>query len=433
MNATGIPNTPVASNAIYAPSIEVCDERLTANCFAADDRVSISHRSPNVHQQHRILVATQLTHSGFLKGIARYARESGWQLITDMLHTGVLPRRWDGDGVLAFAPYQSDITSYVTGTDIPCVTVSMTDECKSVPRIEPDNIAIGRLAARHLIRRNCREFIWAPFINDSQNRDRFIGFQREIEKLGCRIQQLPPAHKRSGHHWQDDWQDWRSKVGSLFSTLSNRVGLFAFNDCLSAELATIAREVGLEVPEQLAILGVGNEHVECESSPVALSSVDPNVEEMAYQAASLLSDILNGQPSAIESIKIAPKQIVARDSTALSAEENPRIQQAMVFIAESYSDPSLSVTSVADALGISRRQLERDFRTEKGYTIREYIEDTRMSEASRLLIDQPDKNVGEIARLVGIYSSGNFFRIFRKRFGHTPASYREKTTRENTR
>ena len=115
------------------------------------------------------------------------------------------------------------------------------------------------------------------------------------------------------------------------------------------------------------------------------------------------------------------------------ASASPRTEQALEFIAQSYADPNLSVASVAEALAISRRQLERDFRSERGYTVREYIEQTRMKEAARLLLDYPSANVTEVARLVGISAPGNFFRIFRKRFGVTPAGYREQQLCEHSR
>ncbi len=376
--------------------------------------------------RRNILVATRLANHDFLQGIARFAKENDWHLITDMLHTGVLPKRWDGDGILAFAPCQSEITSYATGRNTPCVTVSMTDECKSVPRIEPDHLEIGRLAAKHLIHSDCRKFIWAPFIDDPQNRERFSGFQSVLKTFGYNCETLSPPHQNLTHPWQDDWIGWKQSVVKALSGTSERVGLFAFNDCLSVEIATIAQEIGLNVPDDLAIIGAGNEQVECNSTSVPLSSVDLNLEEMAYQAATLLSDILNNRRREIESIRIAPKKVEARASTENSTKNRSRIQQAMTFIAENFSDPNLGVAPVSEALGISRRQLERDFRAGKGNTIREFIEEIRMRVASKLLLEQPDSNVEEVARRVGISSPGSFFRIFRKRFGLTPSEYRSR-------
>lgn len=385
-----------------------------------------SRARPNLAIRSKILVATQFANQDFLQGIVRFAKEHNWQLITDMLHTGVLPKRWDGEGILAFIPYQSDLPALANGTNLPSVTVSLTDDCQSLPRIEPDHFEIGKLAAKHLIDRDCQSFIWAPFIDDPQNRERFAGFRSVLEAFGYPCTQLPPAHTRSLHLWQGDWIEWHHTAVDVLSKSRDRTGLFAFNDCLSRELASIAEEVGLSIPDQIAIIGAGNEKVECESSHVSLSSVDPNMEGMAYQAAAMLSDLMDGKRSETECIRIAPQKVEERTSTEVSSSRNSsRIQKAITFIAEHFSDPNLGVTPVSDALGISRRQLERDFRAGKGNTIREHIEETRMKVAARLLIEQPDVTVEEVARSVGITSPGSFFRTFRKRYGLTPSEYRQ--------
>ncbi|MBD5778354.1 helix-turn-helix domain-containing protein [Pelagicoccus sp. NFK12] len=372
----------------------------------------------------KILVAAQYANQDFLQGIARFAKEHNWHLITDMLHTGVLPKRWDGDGILAFVPYQSDQPSFANGTKVPNVTVSLADDCRSIPRIEPNHFEIGKLAAKHLIEVGCQNFLWAPFIDDPQNQERFAGFRSALKAFGYPCGQLPPPHAKSFQPWQENWTEWRQSVLELLSKPQDRIGLFSFNDCLSGELLTIADEIGLCVPDQIAILGAGNETVECEASHVSLSSVDPNMEDMAYQAAALLSDLMDGKRCETECIRIAPRKVEARTSTEVSSRNNPRIHRAMTFIAENYSDPNLGVNPVSDALGISRRQLERDFRAEKGKTIREHIEETRMRAATRLLVERRDDTVEDIARRVGISSPGSFFRTFRKRYGLTPSEFR---------
>ena len=49
-----------------------------------------------------VLLALTDTHHGFCVGAARYAREHGWHLVTDMIYTASLPYGWKGDGILSF-------------------------------------------------------------------------------------------------------------------------------------------------------------------------------------------------------------------------------------------------------------------------------------------------------------------------------------------
>jgi LacI family transcriptional regulator len=303
----------------------------------------------------------------------------------------------------------------------------MTDGCSAVPRVQSDNAAIGQLAGQHLAALGCKSFAWAPFIDDVQNWERYKGFQKELRRRGFDCELLPTAHHKIGSVWYDDWSDWRHAVAEQLEKLPKPIGLFAFNDCLAGELAALALEVGLPVPDALSIIGVGNELVECESAPITLTSIDPDLPEMAYQAACLLDDMLAGKPVARDTFEVKPKGVVVRESAAAADnQENARIGQAIAFISQSFADPNLNVALVADSLGISRRQLERDFRADMGCTIREYIEQARMKAAARLLIHQPEANIDSIASQVGISAPGNFFRIFRKRFGVTPSVYRAR-------
>ena len=372
----------------------------------------------------KILIATPHAQDAFLQGIGRYARERHWQLSTDMLHSGVFPRNWTGDGILAYQPARSDLSRSVSAIKVPSVTVCMSDECAAVPRLQPDDFAIGVLAANHLLDRGCRDFIWAPYLNDYQNRKRLAGFLSVLRPLGHKCRLLPPPHVRVDSAWSDDWENWRRAVGDALAALPKRAGLFAFNDCLSAEVAAVARASGIPIPEDLAIIGAGNELLECEAAPVPLTSIDLNLEGMAYQAAELLAAIMEGTSVLRKIITVQPKEVVARESTAFSQHGNRRVTQAREIIAAEFSDPALTVASIAEQIGVSRRQLEREFKRAKGCTAREYIENARMEEASRLLLLKPETKISTIAHQVGISAVGNFFRIFRKRFGTTPSTYR---------
>jgi AraC-like DNA-binding protein len=112
-------------------------------------------------------------------------------------------------------------------------------------------------------------------------------------------------------------------------------------------------------------------------------------------------------------------------STDVTAVSNARVARALAFIAENYHDPMLSVGVVAEAIGMSRRQLERSVRQETGSTVNEHIVRTRMSEASRLLRHHPRARSADIAALVGLTGPGTFFRTFRRFFGMSPGAHRD--------
>ena len=304
------------------------------------------------------------------------------------------------------------------------MTVGLTDEYIPGARVEPDNAAIGRLAATHLLELAHRTFAWAPFINDRHNRERLSDFEAVLREhlRACEI--LPPLHRRIGPYWHDDWANRRAALVQRLRSLAKPAAVFAANDCVGAEVADACREAGLVVPDDIAILGVGNDPLECESAHVPLSSIDPGFESLGYRAAELLAGIIGGADAPEETIRVAPASVVTRASTGAGGSLNPRIAHALACIAENYPDPLFSVASIAGAVGLSRRQLERDFRHATGCTVRDFIERARMNEASRLLKDHPRTRIAAIAELVGLPGAGNFVRTFRRHFGMTPASYR---------
>lgn len=347
-----------------------------------------------------------------------------------MLHAGMFPRNWKGDGILALITHQSDTIRNIINSGVPCVSVSMADECPLLHSVLPDNFAIGQLAAQHLLEREYRSFAWAPYTADDQNCERLRGFRSTLSEHNYSCQILPPAHKRTGARWRDDWCAWQSTLIGKFKKQPTRTGVFAYNDCVSTEVADAAQKAGLAVPEHIAIIGVGNEPLECESSPITLTSIDPNVEGMTYQAADLLADLMGKEElsTSIRTVRVPPKVIVCRDSSGAAKSDKPRIVRVTYFIEENFSNPSLSVATVAEEIGICRRQLERNFRDAMNCTVREHIEKSRMKEAARLLKENPTSKIASIAELIGISESGNFFRTFKRHYGVTPANFRKACT-----
>lgn len=101
---------------------------------------------------------------------------------------------------------------------------------------------------------------------------------------------------------------------------------------------------------------------------------------------------------------------------------------ATSYIARNLGDPDLSVTKVAEAVGVTSRHLQRAF-MESGQTPRQFILDQRLLEAARLLSRnggvRPDRII-DIAFSLGFNDASHFTRAFAQKFGCSPSSYRGK-------
>lgn len=378
----------------------------------------------NRKARRRVLVAATTAADAGFRGVARFARQEGWHLVTDMMLTGTFPRGWKGDGIIALAPYQPDVVGHFLGVGAPCVSIAVSADPMLFPAVQTDDAGVGRMAAEYLLERAYRSFAWAPFIGDRINRERFGGFQSRLAADGCPCETLPAMHRRIGGYWHDDWTDYRRELLARLAQLPRCTAIFAANDCVAAEITEACRELDVSVPDEVAVLGVGNDQSICTSSSVPLSSVDLDQEEMAFRAAGALDELMRGG-SVSELIFIPPKRVVTRLSTDTCAVSDAHVARALGYIAEHFPEPALSVAGVAEAVGISRRHLERSFRRETGSTIHEFIIKRRMQEASRMLRMHPRAKVGAIAELVGFGVAGNFFRTFRRHFGESPHVHRQ--------
>src|SRR4029453_7371701 len=86
-----------------------------------------------------------------------------------------------------------------------------------------------------------------------------------------------------------------NKMGSWLASLPKPVAVFAANDLWGSELVQAARERGLRVPDDVALLGVDNEELLCELAHPPLSSIRLSGAQIGAAAVALLEDLLRGR------------------------------------------------------------------------------------------------------------------------------------------
>jgi AraC-like DNA-binding protein len=96
---------------------------------------------------------------------------------------------------------------------------------------------------------------------------------------------------------------------------------------------------------------------------------------------------------------------------------------ARVIITRHYRR-DLSLAVVARALSCSPRELQRAYAHFGETTFREDLLARRMSVAAQLLVEQRSIPVYDVARLVGYSHAPHFARVFRRRYGLSPARFR---------
>ena len=133
---------------------------------------------------------------------------------------------------------------------------------------------------------------------------------------------------------------------------------------------------------------------------------------------------MNGKPAQSETEFIAPSRVVQRLSTQVIAVEDREIARVCRFIREHCCD-GIDVNDVAEFTTLSRRQLERRFRTELGHTPHREITSVRVARVKQLLLET-DMPLEQIATLTGYSHKEGLLAVFRRETGETPGTYRRR-------
>ncbi|MGE3781568.1 MAG: GlxA family transcriptional regulator [Alphaproteobacteria bacterium] len=104
--------------------------------------------------------------------------------------------------------------------------------------------------------------------------------------------------------------------------------------------------------------------------------------------------------------------------------DDPVIGRCQVWIAENYA-AAHPVTQALQLSGLPQRTFNRRFETATGYRPMEYVQAVRIEEAKQLL-ETTCKPIDEIAQEVGYQDPRPFSRLFSRKAGLSPASYRKR-------
>ena len=99
------------------------------------------------------------------------------------------------------------------------------------------------------------------------------------------------------------------------------------------------------------------------------------------------------------------------------------IIEAQKYINRNYNNEYLSISEIANSLGVSQTYLSRMFKREMGSTFSQYLTNVRIKNAIILMRD-PSLRLNEIAELIGYGTQNYFNNIFKRSVGISPEDYK---------
>ncbi|MBO4918413.1 MAG: DNA-binding transcriptional regulator [Bacteroidales bacterium] len=379
----------------------------------------------------RLLIITDFTESfarKLLKGIVDYSRTKEQWVICRMppaykAQIGIpgvvrFAKDWGADAVIGQFEETDDVGLFAKN-GIAAVAQDFKKRFTSIPNITADYIGTGRMAARFYIDRGFRNFGFFGFNHVCWSDERLEGFRREVEEAGFGDSFYPYNLQDIDHLWYYE----RDKMAEWLRMIPKPIGIMACDDNQGNNLIEACHSAGVKIPSEVSVMGVDNDELLCNLGSTTMSSISVDIEEGGWKTAELIERMVSFPGAPVEDVVLNPVKIVGRMSTAAFATDDDQIQKAVQFIHRNYQK-KISVKDVTAEVALSRRLLERRFKSVTGQTIYQYITDLKIKHFSEMLLNTGDQVIN-IALSLGENDTKSIARRFKQLYGCTPHEWRE--------
>jgi LacI family transcriptional regulator len=361
-----------------------------------------------------------------IKGISRHAQEAAnWLIHVEpwgRYERFRVPEGWDGDGIIARINHEA-LAKEIKAINLPTVNLSWYPlSGKRIARCTVDPKACGQMAAEYFLSAGFKQFAYCGPLNRLGYTDQFAeGFRQSLKqcKLDCCLYPTPGGDQQS--------IPWNTHLASLvdwLQELPRPIGVLCWSAARGRQVTEACHYAGIRVPDDVAVLGGDYDELMSHISSPPLSTIDQPAEQIGYEAARLLEDMMHGKNVPKGPILFPPTRIAVRQSTDILAIDDKMVRDALRLIRERAHD-GVRVSEVVRELDVARRALEQRFVRLIGRTPAAEIRRVRIDEAKRLLVDS-DRTIAAIGRASGFGNQELFSRVFRRSVGLTPSQFREQ-------
>ncbi|WP_197528516.1 helix-turn-helix domain-containing protein [Aeoliella mucimassa] len=213
-----------------------------------------------------------------------------------------------------------------------------------------------------------------------------------------------------------EFADWLKRV-------RKPVGLFSQNHMTGCYIARACELLGIQVPEEVQIVGCDGFEVSTSTRPT-VTSLRARGEKVGARAAEMALEMAENNTVYNEVVLVGGFITIQRGSTGSEQSDECNVDEALRFIHTHACNP-VTVQDVIDhTQKVSRVTFHKHFVASTGKTPAKAILERRMEEA-RWLLTQTDISPGVIAGLCGYDDYVHFYRVFRKAQGVSPSDYRK--------
>ena len=190
----------------------------------------------------------------------------------------------------------------------------------SVDAVLPDNVGGAFVAVSHLIELGHRRiaFISSDNLATTSVLERFQGYQQalrasdipaEPDLIFTRLPATPPEGTDEDHVIQDNAR----RIARFLSSRLVPTAVFALHDRIAISVLEASAELGLHVPEDLAIVGFDDDPL-AQKLRIPLTTIAQPRDQIGRTAARMIADRIEGRRTEIARI-VLPTQLVIRQSS----------------------------------------------------------------------------------------------------------------------
>lgn len=235
-----------------------------------------------------------------------YSVASGEQL-AGYLSMLPLSHRIDGLIVLALPVTEEELELFKIN-DLPVVMIEISHP--SVSSIEIDNVAGGRLASEYLISKGYKTFGFIgaggqPAYSLHATEERFKGYKQFLTEMGHDLDQ-------SNISFHPDGMDFSVEaVKKILSGPARPEAIFSASDYQAVGVIKAAREMGLEVPKDIAVIGFDDIDL---ADYMGITTISQSLDQSGVTAVDLLLEQMKDPFNAVKHISFQLK-VIERYST----------------------------------------------------------------------------------------------------------------------
>lgn len=360
---------------------------------------------------------------GILRGFMASAHERDWTLLHYHPDADLTWLAEEWKPAAAVIGPELDARAIAKLSPAALVSVTVDRSAQGIASVCIDEDAVAGLAAEHLLATGLKHLSTFRFDESPFAVARERAFLARARAAGVQI--------AAGWGGEDRTPEQRienpAAMVEWLRSLPKPCGIFTITDGWARTVARYIRIAGFRVPEDLPLIGVDNDTLECELIAPPLSSVVVPWREVGENAAKLVQRALEHKLPAVQWVQVSPPSVMARRSSDVLAVDDELVAKAVAWI-RAHSDRRLSVGMVVAAVGSGRQRLERRFRRALDRTIQEEIRLAHVEVAKRLL-ETTGADLSQVAQRSGFSNATLLNLAFQRELGMAPGAYRRRMRR----